>query len=151
MRLSPNMKGILFSALGFSSWATGDAAIKYLTAYYSNAAIIFWNALFLTIMYFIAAPWLGGLQRTFGSKKMKFHLLRGVLLTAQIYLIVYGFSQMTLAKTYAIVFSAPFMAILLSIPLLREKISLRQWVATGIGFAGVLVVLRPGLIPVDGA
>lgn len=151
MRLSPNMKGILFSALGFSSWATGDAAIKYLTAYYSNTSIIFWNALFLTVLYFMAAPFLGGLKRTFQSKKLKLHLLRGVLLTGQIFLVVYGFSQMSLAKTYAIVFSAPFMAILLSIPLLHEKISLRQWVATGLGFAGVLVVLRPGLIPVDAA
>jgi drug/metabolite transporter (DMT)-like permease len=151
MRLSANMKGMLFSGLGFSSWATGDAAIKYLTAYYSNAAIIFWNALFLIVLYFAVAPWLGGLKATFRSRKIKLHLLRGALLTAQIYLVVYGFSQMTLAKTYAIVFSAPFMAILLSIPLLHEKISVRQWIATAVGFAGVLVVLRPGVIPVDGA
>lgn len=149
MQMSSNLKGILFSALGFSTWALGDVIIKYLTAFYSNSAIIFFNSCIVMVLFVGAAPWLGGLKRTFRSKKMKLHLLRGVFLTAQIFFVVYGFSHMTLAKTYAIVFSAPFLATLLSIPLLGEKINPKQWLAIGLGFSGVLTILRPGLIPLD--
>ena len=149
--MSSNMKGIILSAAGFSSWALGDALIKYLTGFYSIYAIVFYNALFSSIIFMAVSPWLGGLRRTFQTKKMKLHLLRGLLFFVQMVMIIYGFSQMSLAKTYAIVFSAPFMAALLSIPLLKETIRPAQWLSIALGFGGILVILRPGIIPLDTA
>ena len=149
MPVSTNMKGIILSASGFTIWALGDALIKHLTGFYSVSAIVFYNACIVTLLFLAAAPWLGGLKQTFRTKKMKLHLLRGFLFFLQIAFVIYGFSQMSMAKTYAIVFSSPFIASILSIPLLGEKITVKQWLAIALGFCGVLIVLRPGIIPLD--
>lgn len=149
MRLSPSIKGILFSAAGFTSWALGDAIIKYLTGFYTIYAIVFYGAVTVSVFFTMASPWMGGLRQTFASKKLKWHLLRGVLFFIQMVMVIYGFSQMTMAKTYAIVFSAPFMTAILSVFLLKEKICPRQWLAILTGFAGILIILRPGMVPLD--
>jgi drug/metabolite transporter (DMT)-like permease len=48
-----------------------------------------------------------------------------------------------LADTYAIAAVAPLLSTLLAIPLLGERVHRSRWLATAIGFAGVLVMLRP--------
>src|SRR3546814_8292370 len=50
-----------------------------------------------------------------------------------------------LAETSSILFSTPFMVAMLAVPLLGEHIAPRRWAAIGIGFFGVLIVVRPGL------
>lgn len=50
---------------------------------------------------------------------------------------------LSLADTYAIAAVAPLLATLLAIPLLGERVHRSRWLATGVGFAGVLVMLRP--------
>ncbi|HEY9538983.1 MAG TPA: DMT family transporter [Kiloniellaceae bacterium] len=50
-----------------------------------------------------------------------------------------------LAETSSILFSTPFMVAMLAVPLLGEHIGPRRWAAIGIGFFGVLIVVRPGL------
>src|SRR5690606_23755595 len=93
--------------------------------------------------------WLGGIRPTLRSRNIRLHFLRGILLFAQFCLLMYGFSQLTMAKTYALVFVAPFIVTLLSIPLLKEKVSPAEWGAIALGFCGVLVILRPGLVAID--
>ena len=59
----------------------------------------------------------------------------------------YAFSKLPLAQVYAILFAAPLLITILSIPILGEQVRLRRWVAVLIGLCGVLVVLRPGAEP----
>jgi len=49
-------------------------------------------------------------------------------------------------KITAISFLAPVFATVLAVVLLSEVVHLRRWIATLVGFAGALVVLRPGVI-----
>ena len=51
---------------------------------------------------------------------------------------------MTLADSYAIGFCTPLLMTLLAVPLLGERIRWRRAASTALGFAGVLVMLRPG-------
>lgn len=53
-------------------------------------------------------------------------------------------SAMALADSYAVGYAAPLLMILLAIPMLGERLTRRRVVATLIGFAGMLVMLRPG-------
>ncbi|MBI4030127.1 MAG: DMT family transporter [Proteobacteria bacterium] len=146
---SSNMKGITYAIAGFTSWAIGDAAIKYLTDFYSIYAVIFYNATLVLSILVICSPWLGGLKKTFSSGKLKLHLSRGIFFFLQMIFVIYGFSHMSLFKTYAIVFSAPFMTSLLAMIILKEKVNGTQWLVIALGFMGILVILRPGLIPLD--
>ena len=52
---------------------------------------------------------------------------------------------MPLADAYTITFTAPLLVTVFSIPWLGERVGWRRWSAVLAGFAGVLIVLRPGL------
>ena len=58
-----------------------------------------------------------------------------------------GFTTLTLlplAEATTISFIAPLFALALSAPLLGERVGTARWVAVGVGFAGVIVVMQPG-------
>ena len=56
---------------------------------------------------------------------------------------IFAVERLSLADTYSIFMCAPLLIAALSVPLLREKVTTGQWVAIGVGLAGVLVMLRP--------
>lgn len=49
-----------------------------------------------------------------------------------------------LTVTGAIAFTAPFFICALSIPMLGETVGWRRWTAIGVGFIGILIIVRPG-------
>lgn len=49
-----------------------------------------------------------------------------------------------LTVTGAIAFTAPLFISALSIPILGETVGWRRWAAIGVGFVGVLIIVRPG-------
>jgi drug/metabolite transporter (DMT)-like permease len=55
--------------------------------------------------------------------------------------------SMALAETYAVGYIAPLLMTLLAVPLLGERIRWRRALSTSVGFAGVLLMLRPGGLP----
>ncbi len=58
----------------------------------------------------------------------------------------HGYATMPLATVTALGFTMPLFLSLLSVPLLRERIEPRRLAAVLVGFGGVLVMLRPGLL-----
>jgi drug/metabolite transporter (DMT)-like permease len=49
-----------------------------------------------------------------------------------------------LADVSSIIFTAPIIVALLAVAVLRERVSLARWLAIGAGFAGALLIVRPG-------
>jgi drug/metabolite transporter (DMT)-like permease len=72
------------------------------------------------------------------------HLLRGAIGILMMAAFVYALRTLPLSTAYSIFFVAPLLITALSVPFLREHVGPRRWIAIGVGFAGVLVVLRPG-------
>ncbi len=144
-------KGILLSLFGFSLLSFGDVIIKYLSSYYTTYSLVFYNSLFGLLVLLLLSPWLGGIKNTLKDKRYKLHLLRGVLIFVQLSLIVYSFSHLPLAKAYAIAFIAPIFSALLAILLLKDHLNWRHIAGIVVGFIGVLVILRPGIIPLEQA
>ncbi len=70
--------------------------------------------------------------------------VRALTLVSAGLLLQLAFRDMPLAETTAIFFVAPMLVALLAGPLLGEKLHLRTWLATVGGFAGVLLIVRPG-------
>ena len=71
-------------------------------------------------------------------------LLRTVAGVAAGLLSIYSFTHLPLAEVYALIFLAPLFVTILSIPFLGETVGWRRGLAIVIGFAGVLLVVRPG-------
>ena len=55
-----------------------------------------------------------------------------------------AFTHLPMAEAFALIFLMPIFVTLLSVVVLREHVGWRRWLAVIAGFAGVLVVLRPG-------
>ncbi len=78
-------------------------------------------------------------------RRFKLHLLRNVLHFAGTDGWAFGLTLLPLATVFALEFTTPVWVALLAIPLLNERMNRGRLVAVVLGFAGVLVILRPGL------
>ncbi len=75
---------------------------------------------------------------------MPLHLVRGALSIVMLTSFVYAVRETSITATYSIFMCAPLVVAALSAPMLGEKVARSQWIAIGVGLAGVLLMLRPG-------
>jgi len=82
-----------------------------------------------------------------GLKPRRFglHLARNVLHFAGTDGWTYSLTLLPLATVFALEFTTPAWVALMAIPLLQERMTWARSVAVALGFAGVLIILRPGL------
>lgn len=71
-------------------------------------------------------------------------LLRGFLMLGATLFNFMAVQYLQLAETTAIMFATPFAVALLAGPMLGERAGLHRWLAIIVGFAGILIVARPG-------
>ena len=83
-------------------------------------------------------------DRPMATARPGLQALRGVLLIGSATLFVYALRNLPLETATAIGFVSPMFVTILSIVFLGEVVGVRRWAAIAIGFAGVLVILRPG-------
>lgn len=130
---------MLFSAASFSVMG---AIVRHLSQSIPPIEIVFFRNLFGLLF---LAPWLirGGLV-ALRTHRPWLHVLRAALgLTAMIFLFT-ALSLLPLAEATALTFAAPLFATAGAALLLGEVVRSRRWTATVIGFAGMLIILRPG-------
>lgn len=90
---------------------------------------------------------LGPLARspaTFRTRRPGLQVLRGVGIVASALCFILALADLPMAEAAAVSFASPLFITLLAVPLLGEVVGLGGWAATLAGFAGVLVVVRPG-------
>lgn len=86
----------------------------------------------------------GGIRHIAHSAQPLLQVFRGVLLVAEICVAVTGFTMLGLIESHAVFTCYPLLVIALSGPILGESVGWRRWTAVGIGFVGVIIILRPG-------
>ena len=83
------------------------------------------------------------------TEQLGLHFVRTILTYVAIVLWFYAVTVVPVSDFFALQFTNPLFTIALAVVFLREKAGLKCWVATFIGFAGVLIILRPGFIEVS--
>ena len=86
----------------------------------------------------------GGLKQAVATRQPFLQIARGVLLVAEICVMVLGFVKLGLVESHAIFTAYPLLVAALSGPILGEKVGWRRWAAIGVGFVGMLIILQPG-------
>jgi drug/metabolite transporter (DMT)-like permease len=76
-------------------------------------------------------------------------VLRGVLLMTDVWLFALALRSVPLAELQAITLVYPLLVTLFAIPILGEKVGVFRLVAVVVGFAGAMVIVRPGGLPLD--
>ena len=120
-----------------------DTAAKYLTRYLPPMEIAWVRFLsHFVLAAIILRPWRNwSLYRT---RRPLAQILRSVFLFGSTIFNFLALQTLRLDQTTTILFSAAFVVTALSVPILGERVGIRRWVAVGVGFVGVLVVIRPG-------
>lgn len=138
---------MLFSAL--------DTTAKYLA---TRAAIpvaeIAWLRFlgqFVLLLVLVPAFGLLTVRQLFTTKRFGWQMVRSVLMASTTVLNFLALQYLRLDQTITIVFLAPLVVALLAGPLLGEWVGWRRMVAILVGFAGILVAVRPGFTDVHPA
>ena len=82
------------------------------------------------------------------TRHLKLNLLRGALSGVSWFLYFTAFAHLPLAIATVLSFCSVLFVTALAGPILGEKVGWRRWSATLVGFAGVLVILRPGAVEI---
>ncbi len=135
--------GIAMMCAGIACLSVNDAIAKFLIADYSPLQILFLRNVIALPFAFAITVRLGGLP-ALRSGRPAAHLLRGFLWIVATILFFTSFAYLDLAEATALIFVAPLFITAISAAFLKEKVGWRRWTAVLAGFAGVLVVIRPG-------
>lgn len=140
-RISLGILFILVSSVFFAPLS--QAATKYLAGDFPIVQIIFFRSLGQTVwMMMFFWPRYG--VAMFKSARPKLQLARSMLLFISSVFWIAAVSVVPLATASAINFTAPIIVVILSVPLLGERVGLHRWAAVAVGFTGALVTIQPG-------
>ncbi|PBB39181.1 DMT family transporter [Mesorhizobium sp. WSM3868] len=136
--------GILLALVAYASYSWSDAVIKSLGGQFTVFEIGFFVTLFAGCFLFFTRPaderW-RDFWRTSRPWAVQARAWAGI---ASGVLSVYAFTTIPLAEVYALIFLAPLFVTILSTLILKEKVGPWRWLAVVAGFAGVMLVVRPG-------
>jgi drug/metabolite transporter (DMT)-like permease len=139
------VRGILLVALSYLILTIGDTAAKWTILASGVAWVLLWRGAFgaLAVAGFaVATQGAGGIRR-FRPVRWKTVALRSGLSSFSTITWYLSWRHMQLAETYALGFTAPLIMTVLAVPMLGERIRWRRVLSTLVGFAGVLVMVRP--------
>ena len=137
------LRGILLMCAGVAMFPFMNAAVKLLGARYPAPEIVwarFTGHLFVMLLVFL--PRYG--RALFATRRPGVQIGRSLLMLASNGLFVVAITRVPLATASAIGFTSPLIVTALSVPLLHEDVGIRRWSAVLVGFAGALLVIRPG-------
>ena len=142
--MSNNLRAILLTMSG-SFFAVLMEALIRAAQYDSNVYTIGFFRFFFGLI--IIFPYLVKNKFTpYKTKNFKFYFIRGLF---NIPMMIFGFGALVYVpfeQFKAMHFLSPIIVVLLSFIIFREKIYLYRIFALLIGFAGMLIIVRPGII-----
>ena len=83
------------------------------------------------------------------TRQIGLHALRGVINMAAMLMFFTALSISPIAKVTALGFTAPIFMAILAVIVLGERFRIYRWSAIFLGFVGMLIILRPGLVVID--
>ncbi|MFO1122741.1 MAG: DMT family transporter [Hyphomicrobiales bacterium] len=141
--MTPRLKGILLMAAAMACFASLDTMAKHVMLELPAVVAVFFRyglALLLTLAIIGRAG--GPVLMTTSHPWLQ--VARGLLLVTSTWLNFFAISYLQLAQTAAIFFTVPLWVCALSVPLLKEAVGIRRWMAVVFGFLGAVIVMRPG-------
>lgn len=141
-----NARGVVWMILAALFYVLTYAVVRYLSQDFSTFQIVFFRSLLGLIF---MTPWairagFSGLRTT----RMKLYTGRTVLNYFGMVTLMYGIAMLPLQDVTALMFTSPLFTVLFVALILGEHVGLRRWSALLVGFAGALVIIRPGFAEV---
>lgn len=144
---NPTVTGALLMAFAVSCVAVDTMIIRVVSREIHPFEIAFFRNLFsvIAVAPFLLRAGIGGMR----TRRLPLHILRALLKLFALVCFFFAVSASPLTMVTAIAFASPLFVTLGSMVLLGEQWRTIRVVALFVGFAGVLVVIRPGITPID--
>ncbi|MEM7224798.1 MAG: DMT family transporter [Pseudomonadota bacterium] len=144
--LSAPLQGALYMIVAAFCFSVMNIAIRYAAETLDPLQIAFFRNVFA---FAFMLPWLyragfAGLH----TERLGAHAVRAVIGMMAMVMWFYSVTLLPLAEAVALNFTVPLFATIGAALILKEVVRARRWSATLVGFAGVLIILRPGFAEV---
>lgn len=136
------LKSIFFVVLGMGCISVNDMLIKLLSGDYPLHQMVFVRSAIGICFSLLFLQFEGGFAALKTDRPFA-HLMRGLLIVVSNMAYFAALVVIPLAEATALFFVAPLFITLLSIPILGEPVGPRRIGAVLVGFAGVVVMLKP--------
>lgn len=135
--------GLALAIAAVACFAALDTTTKFVSASVPLLMALWFRYAFQAFATTIAVLPLRGMA-VMRTRNPKFHVLRGVLLLSSSLLAFASLKYMPVGEFTAIMMMAPLAVTLLAASVLKEYVSPLRWLLVAGGFAGVLIIIRPG-------
>ncbi len=143
MALSDNLKGAFLMSAAMAGFTISDAMVKMVSPLMNVGQIMLIRGVMTTVLVYLIARHMGALR----PLKLVINRMFAVrLITEVMASITYlaALSMIPLANASSILQAMPLAVTLGAALFLAEPVGWRRWLAILIGFAGVLIIIRPG-------
>jgi len=126
--------GLLFAGVG--------ACVRVLSESLPNEMVVFFRS-FLGLVALLPLVWHRGFANL-KTRHFRGHLMRGLAGVAAMYCYFYAVAALPLAEAVLLNYTTPLFVPFIAALWLQERIPPKLWTGIGIGFLGILFILRPG-------
>ncbi len=146
--LSPNiMHGVLWALLAGALYSLVPVGVRLVSDRLPAIEIVFFRNFFGFVVFLAIFAWRGGYSLK--TRRFGFHLQRNIFNFIGMWLWFAALTMMPLGKAVALHFTEPLWVAVLAILFLGERPGIYRWGGIAVGFSGILIILRPGAIPID--
>ena len=141
------MRAVAWMTASSVSYAFTYVTVRELSVAFSVYEISFFRALLgmLVMLPWLMRAGLGALH----TRRWRLYIFRAVISYLGMLCWFYGLANMNLADATAIMFTAPLLSLLFLSLVIKEHVGAARWAAILCGFAGALIIIRPGVAEVS--
>lgn len=141
--------GMICAVLAYAAVSLGDALIKSAMSYHGLLLVAFYTDTLILTCLLVIAPFFGGYRVMVTTCTPKLHISRACVMLSVYLLFLYALNHLPITQAYTFYLTQPFILAIMAHFLLKERIGLHRIISIIAGFCGVLIVLRPGAIPIE--
>jgi drug/metabolite transporter (DMT)-like permease len=140
---SNNIRGAIYMSIAMAGFTANDTLTKFVSASMNMGQVMLIRGLFATMLIALLASSQGALRNPRQALNPLVLLRSASELLATIAFLV-ALSHIPLATTSAVLQALPLAVTVGAALVFGEEVRWRRWLAIALGFAGVLIIVRPG-------
>jgi drug/metabolite transporter (DMT)-like permease len=134
--------GVLWMLLATFLFVSLDSIAKYLVQSYPVSQVVW--ARYCFHLLFLALLLNRRLVTIMVTHRLRLQCVRSIMLLLATAFYFWGLRYIPIAKAASVMMVAPIIVTALSVPLLKEVVGIPRWLGVLAGFAGAMVILKPG-------
>ncbi len=146
-RIDPFVRAVVIIMVAMFLFDVMGAIIKYMGASYPPQQLSAFRNLFglipSIIVLFLASDWHAA-GRPLIIRQWKIGLMRGGFVALAQFCFYLSLVHLEFATASTLAFAGPLFVTTLSVPILKNHVGIWRWMAVGIGFVGIVLIMRPG-------